>query len=100
MRSDNRNRDSRPFKVLRLIGNTYIVIGTMVFAFSIVMTAIFLFNVWDVNMVTPGESFSERYGSTGLCLLISFFTLFIIGFGQVIIVFLQIEENTRRIGNT
>ena len=100
MSSDNKNRDYRPFKVLRLIGNTIIVIGTMAFAFSIVMTAFYLFNFWDINMVTPEDTFSERYGSTGICLLISFFTLPIIGFGQVITVFLQIEENTRRIGNT
>ena len=93
MRSDNRNRDYQPFKVLRLIGNTIIVIGTMAFAFSIVITVFF---IWDAGSY-GADTFLEKFAATGISLLISFFTLLIIGFGQVISVFLQIEENTRRI---
>ena len=79
---------NRPFKVLHLISGTIEVVGYIMFGLSIGIHLMLLFIGKTVDLVIKA----------GIGFLIVIFSLLNIGSGQVIKVFLQIEENTRRIG--
>ena len=79
---------NRPFKVLHLISNTIEVGGFILLGLSLGI---------PLMLLLIGQS-EDLIIKAGIGLLIAINSLLIIGSAQVIRVFLQIEENTRRIG--
>jgi|ETN02SMinimDraft_4_1059925.scaffolds.fasta_scaffold108385_2 predicted membrane protein len=79
---------NRPFKVLHLISNTIEVVGFILLGLSLGIPLMLL-------LIGQAEDLIIK---AGIGFLIAIFSLLIICSAQVIRVFLQIEENTRRIG--
>ena len=79
---------NRQFKVLHLISDTIEVVGYSMLVLSLGI---------PLMLILIGQS-EDLIIKAGIGLLIAIFSLLIIGSGQVIKVFLQIEENTRQIG--